>query len=279
MKIGRGFEMTAVEVFQQFDYSALELEQRVVVQQRTSEIKGLINRNAQNTIEIGQKLIEVKARLGHGQWGQWLKAEFDWSQDTAKRLMHVAKTFDQNPQFAEFDPSALYLLSAPSTPEEARHEAIALAESGEKITHSKAREIVADHKAVAKPKPEEKFYPGREVTVVDKDHPHHGKTVTVSRTEGAIALCEVEGIDEPEPFLLSEIEPEDTPPPQKTEPKPFSTNTKVGQTTQVIYGLEGELEVERQRSHQLSQMLSKILELARDTIPLDLYNEAISLLD
>nr|WP_290224067.1 DUF3102 domain-containing protein [Trichocoleus desertorum] len=271
---------TAVEILQQFDYSALDLEQRVVVQQRTSEIKDLINRNAQNTIEIGQKLIEVKTRLGHGHWLQWLGAEFNWTHDTAGNLMRVARSFDQIPKISEFAPSALYLLSSPSTPEEARQEAIALAESGERVTHAKAREIVAEHKSpTAKAKPEEKFYPGREVVVVDEDHPHHGKTVTVTKAEGAIALCEVEGSDEPEPFLLSEIEPEDTPPPQKSEPKPFTTGTKVGQTTQVIYGLEGELAVEKQRSLQLSQMLAKVLEAAKDAIPEDLYDEALSLLD
>jgi hypothetical protein len=266
---------TQVEVLQRFDYNALELEQRVVVQQRTSEIKTLIQQSVQTTIEIGQKLIEIKARLGHGHWGQWLETEFDWSRDTAEDLMQAARIFGQNPKISEFGRSALYLLSSPSTPESAREEAIALAEAGERITHAKAREIVA----TAKAKPEEKFYPGREVVVTDADHPHHGKTVTVARTEGAIALCEVEGVTEPEPFLLSEIEPEDTPPPQKTEPRPFPAGTKVGQTTQVIYGLEGELEVERQRSLMLSQMLAKVLEAAKDAIPEDLYDEALGLLD
>jgi hypothetical protein len=273
--------MTAasVEILQQFDYSALELEQRVVVQQRTSEIKGLIQRNAQNTIEIGQKLIEVKARLGHGNWQEWLKAEFDWSRETAARLMHVAQIFDQNPQFVDFAPSALYLLAAPSTPESAREEAIALAESGERVTHAKAKEIVNEHKAPPKPKPEEKFYPGREVVVTDEDNPHYGKTVTIAKADNAIALCQVEGSDEPEPFLLSEIEPEDTPPPQKSDPKPFNTGTKVGQTTQVIYGLEGELEVERQRSRLRADWIAKVLEIFKETMSEDLYDEGLSLLD
>ncbi|MEP0872406.1 DUF3102 domain-containing protein [Trichocoleus desertorum AS-A10] len=271
---------TAVEILQQFDYGSLDLEQRVVVQQRTSEIKDLINRNAQNTIEIGQKLIEIRARLGHGHWQQWLGAEFNWSQSTAESLMHVARAFDHNRKISDFAPSALYLLAAPSTPESAREKAIALAESGERVTHAKAREIVNEHKApTAKAKPEEKFYPGREVLVTDADHPHHGKTVTVSRTEGAIALCEVEGSDEPEPFLLSEIEPEDTPPPQKSEPKPLYSSPKVGQTTQVIYGLEGELEVQKQRSRLRAEWIAKVLEIFQEAMSEDLYDEGLSLLD
>jgi hypothetical protein len=272
--------MAIVEVLrQQFDYSALDLEQRVVVQQRVSEIKALVQQNVQTTIEIGQKLIEIKARLGHGHWGQWLEAEFGWSRDTAEDLMQAARTFGQNPKISEFDRSALYLLSSPSVPESAREEAIALAEAGERVTHAKAKEIVNEHKAPPKPKPEEKFYSGREVVVTDEDNPHYGKTVTIAKADNAIALCQVEGSDEPEPFLLSEIEPEDTPPPQKSDPKPFNTGTKVGQTTQVIYGLEGELEVEKQRSLQLGQMLARVLEAAKDAIPEDLYDEAMSLLD
>lgn len=128
-----------------FDYAALDSETRIVVQQRTSEIKGLMRRAAQDIIEIGQKLIEVKARLGHGHFGAWLKAEFEWSWDTAKRFMRTAEVF-KNQQIADFAPSALYLLAAPSTPDEARAEALARAEAGEPITYSAAREIVADYR-------------------------------------------------------------------------------------------------------------------------------------
>jgi hypothetical protein len=126
-----------------FDYATLDSETRIVVQQRTSEIKALMKRAASDIIEIGQKLIEVKARLGHGNVGGWLETEFDWSWDTAKRFMRVAETF-QNQQIADFQiaPSALYLLAAPSTPETARIEAIERATAGEPITYSKAREIV-----------------------------------------------------------------------------------------------------------------------------------------
>lgn len=127
-----------------FDYAALDSETRIVVQQRTSEIKALMKRAASDIIEIGQKLIEVKARLGHGNFRPWLKIEFDWSQDTAHNFMNVASKFGNFPNLDGMAPSALYLLAAPSTPEEARAEAVALAEQGEPITYSRARELIED---------------------------------------------------------------------------------------------------------------------------------------
>lgn len=135
-----------------FDYQQLDAETRIVVQQRTSEIKALMKRTAQDIIEIGEKLIEVKERLGHGHFGTWLEGEFDWKERTARNFMAVAEQF-KSANFADLDfaPSALYLLAAPSTPPEARQEAIERAEQGETITHRTAQEIVAEHKPPVPP--------------------------------------------------------------------------------------------------------------------------------
>ena len=134
-----------------FDYAELDTETRIVVQQRTSEIKALMKRAASDIIEIGQKLIEVKAKLGHGYFGRWLKVEFDWHWNTANNFMRVAEKFTNFVNLENVAPSALYLLAMPSTPESARIEAIARAEEGETITHGLARGIVADHRSPALP--------------------------------------------------------------------------------------------------------------------------------
>jgi len=135
---------------QGFDYNALNSETRITVQRRTSEIKSLMRRTAQDIINIGQKLIEVKEQLGHGQFRNWLKTEFDWSVRTAARFMQVATKF-KCANLAHFDiaASALYLLAKPSTPNEAREEALELAKQGENITHAKAKDIVNQHKEAA----------------------------------------------------------------------------------------------------------------------------------
>ena len=137
--------MTIIEQSTLFDYTALDAEARIVVQQRTSEIKTLMRRAAQDIIDIGQKLIEVKATLGYGRFGPWLEAEFEWNERTARRFIQVAEQFKTDKlSVLQIAPSALYLLAAPSTPDEAREEALNRAEAGERITHHTAKQIIAD---------------------------------------------------------------------------------------------------------------------------------------
>ena len=58
-------------------YASLDVETRIVVQQRTSEIKTLMRRTAQDIVEIGLKLVEVNNRLAHGLFLSWLRMEFE----------------------------------------------------------------------------------------------------------------------------------------------------------------------------------------------------------
>lgn len=144
-----------------FDYAELDTETRIVVQQRASEIKALMKRTASDIVEIGQKLIEVKGRLDHGQFIGWFTSELGLERTMAARFIQVAERFGSSDmlQIATFAPSALYLLAAPSTPDEARAEAIARAEEGETITHATARGIVHDHKYSADPYAEPQTVP------------------------------------------------------------------------------------------------------------------------
>lgn len=139
--------MTDMQIAQ-FDYQQLDTETRIAIQQRTGEIKALMKRTAQDIIEIGQKLIEVKERLGHGGFGAWLETEFGWGTTTAWRFMNVAEKFSNLENLPNFAPSTLYLLAEPSTPDEARREVIDRAQTGERITHTKAKEIVRSHQNI-----------------------------------------------------------------------------------------------------------------------------------
>lgn len=128
-------------------YAHLDVETRIIVQQRTSEIKTLMRRTAQDIVEIGQRLIEVKAQLEHGLFGTWLQAEFGWSRSTALRFMRVAEQFKfANLANLSVASSAIYLLADSSTPESAREEILQRAESGEHITLGAAQEIIQEHK-------------------------------------------------------------------------------------------------------------------------------------
>ena len=98
----------------------------------------------------------MKQKLGHGYFGDWLKAEFDWGEWTARKFMQVARRF-KSVKFTDLDiaASALYILAADSTPEAARLEALNRASLGEQISHSKAQAITKRYKILAQPAQEE----------------------------------------------------------------------------------------------------------------------------
>lgn len=143
-----------------FDYETLDAENRIVVQQRTTEIHDLIRKTAENVVQIGAKLVEVQQRLA-GRFTGWLESEFSWSERTAYNYMAVFQKFGGQKSIAKIANSALYLLAAPGTPETARHAAIEMAEAGEPVTHKMAQVIVAAAKE-AEPKAGELFTPEAE---------------------------------------------------------------------------------------------------------------------
>lgn len=139
-----------------FEYGKLDTETRIVVQQCTREIKSLMRRTAQDIINIGQKLIEVRKQLGYGKFRKWLKAEFDWSASTATKFIQVAERFScVNFTQLKIAASALYLLAKPSTLNDARLEALDRASQGETITHAVVKEIISRHKGDAAYMPEQ----------------------------------------------------------------------------------------------------------------------------
>lgn len=94
-----------------FDYAALDPEARIVVKQKTTEIRGLVKKSAANIIEIGNRLNEVKAALAHGQFGRWLEIEFEWSWKSANRMMRVARMFKLDTVSNLLSARALYQLT------------------------------------------------------------------------------------------------------------------------------------------------------------------------
>jgi len=146
--------LNTVNTEEGFDYAVLSQEVRILVQSKTSELKSLIRRNAQDIVDIGQKLTEVKEQLGYGNFRIWLNAEFDWSVRTANRFMQVATQFKSaNLAHLNIAVSALYLLAQPSTPEKARKEVLELAKECENITYAKAKAVVNHYQEQAQPQP------------------------------------------------------------------------------------------------------------------------------
>jgi hypothetical protein len=103
-----------------------------------------------DVIEIGKRLVEAKGLVGHGGWLPWLNREFGWSDKTAENFMNVHRLtkFEKFSNLADLtiDASALYLLAAPSTPDEARDAVIERAKAGETITVAETKRVIAEAK-------------------------------------------------------------------------------------------------------------------------------------
>ena len=127
----------------QFDYNGIGPDRKNLIVTLTNEIRDRMGRAAQNVVEIGTRLIAVKKQLRHGEFGDWLQAEFGWDDRTARRMMNVADTFKSD-KLSDLNiaPSALYLLASPSTPEDVRTEFIEKAKAGEPVTHADVKAAI-----------------------------------------------------------------------------------------------------------------------------------------
>ncbi|MDJ0647146.1 MAG: DUF3102 domain-containing protein [Xenococcaceae cyanobacterium MO_188.B19] len=130
-----------------FDYSSLDKETSSFVYSRSIEIKRLVKRTTEDIFIIGNNLVEVKEKLGYGNFQKWIEAEFGWTERTAQRFMLVAKNLDSD-RLSGLNvlPSALYVMSAPSTPDSAVEELMEKARQGQIITEKFAKGITSIHK-------------------------------------------------------------------------------------------------------------------------------------
>jgi hypothetical protein len=136
-----------------YDYSLIPEAQRDTVQDAAVEIVRNGQRAQESLITIGQRLVVVKDMLEHGQFSDWCQTEFDMSQRTAQRMMQVADVFGGKSDTVSFlTDSAMYLLSAPSTPEPAREQVIQEAQAaGKSPTKARVQEVISQHRPAVVP--------------------------------------------------------------------------------------------------------------------------------
>jgi hypothetical protein len=129
-----------------FDYASMESVTAERVRSSTARIRECVMRSLESIIQVGGELHTVKEALPHGLFGPWLRAEFGWTERTARNFMAVAERFGPKTEMISdlaIAPTAAYLLAAPSAPDEARQTALERAEAGEQITPNVAKEILA----------------------------------------------------------------------------------------------------------------------------------------
>lgn len=87
-----------------------EIQTQQQINNLTSEILILKQQTAQNIIEIGKRLIQVKESLPHGEWGNWLKEKADFTDRTAQRFMKAAREFSNSTSLSGLGSSKLFAL-------------------------------------------------------------------------------------------------------------------------------------------------------------------------
>lgn len=139
-------------------YQGLSDESINRLETRVSNIKKIVNKAS---FDIAIELCEARKEYRHNKHGGfegWVNQRCKFSVDTAEHIIQRYEAFGTPEYIRVLDKIAVtaqYQLSAPSTPSEAREEAIELAESGEKITVAKSNELIEKWKRIAEKREKE----------------------------------------------------------------------------------------------------------------------------
>ena len=124
-----------------FDYGCVPQESRAEVYELTKSVKDARGRHLAVIVEIGGALRRAKELLGHGNFLPWLKAEFRWSERTARNYMSLAAHFQgKTANFADLDlGTARELIDSPA---EVSEPIMRRAEAGETISQEEVKAAV-----------------------------------------------------------------------------------------------------------------------------------------
>lgn len=124
-----------------FDYSTLDYNTATLAKEAAIEIKYRERVIYENIIEIGNKLIAVKAALPHGKFLEWIEMEFQWKQQTANNFMKIAKEI----------PNSHYSGNLPNSMKALYALASGLAKADEEIKQEIVQEVKEKTEAKGKP--------------------------------------------------------------------------------------------------------------------------------
>jgi hypothetical protein len=127
-----------------FDYATLGPTAESV-RMIAKSIASRIRTTAGAIIAIGRELRSAKGILGAEVFGQWVAAEFGFSERTVRNYVAVANQLGEyEDRIGSIPASTLYLLASQSVPQEAIETVIARTEAGETVGRDEAKEIIAD---------------------------------------------------------------------------------------------------------------------------------------
>ena len=132
-----------------FDYSCFAPHTQAALRTHASEIQDHMNKTVEHLIEAGKRLSDAYAILAQtsGSFDAWVQYEFGISRTTAFRFIRVYQESLKRPVLGQLNVSmqVLYMLTAPTTPEEVKKEGFARIEQGESLSSDEVKTIIADH--------------------------------------------------------------------------------------------------------------------------------------
>ena len=135
----------SVELY--FDYNELPAEHREAVRRSARIIKPLLKRTAEDIFIVGGELRAVKEMLPHGRYTEWLEVEFGLSERMAQHFVNVRERLGpKSEKFSVLPPSTLYLLAAPSTPDEAIEIVEERIDKGDRLSVAHVQRTIAEQK-------------------------------------------------------------------------------------------------------------------------------------
>jgi len=134
-----------------FDYSVLTDETAAVARAAAGRIRESVAFELLAIMEAGGELVKVKALLGHGHFGDWLRAEFALSERTAANYMQIYRAFGTKSEtIADLPLAVVRELARPAVPEETRRSLVARAAGGTPPTVEHIRRLVTEQKQADK---------------------------------------------------------------------------------------------------------------------------------
>ena len=138
-------EQASVELY--YDYDRLPEAHRETIRRAAINIKPRLKRAAEDLFVIGRELRATKERLPHGEYSNWLDQEFGLSDRMAQRFVSVYDRLGvKSDIMSVLPPTTLYMLAAPSTPDEAIEDIEEQIETGERLSVSYVQSVISDAK-------------------------------------------------------------------------------------------------------------------------------------
>lgn len=169
------------------------------IEKTTTEILMLKDQTAQNIIEIGKRLLNVKENLEHGEFKKWVKEKIQFTDRTAQRFMQIAREFPNTTAMSHLGSTKLFLLAG--LDEEDREE-VMQNNNVEDMTTRELEQVIKEKKEIKKQLEEEQEY-SEELQQAIKD-----KETQIKNLQNEIEKMQIPEKEIIEKEIVKEVVPE-----------------------------------------------------------------------